>query len=699
MTFTRRKTAKMISVVVCTVLAGAFLPGLIPFAAFGLFVYFFGTSLVSFFLATFIAVLIAWIYPHFLNAKAAALYNGGGDGSPIHWVDPTEFVMAPMGEAIIGLLFVNAFFVLGFESSHFRRFLLPRIRSLCKTRRSRLSAGYTAAALNFVDDLAAGGILNRFFKSDIASPGVKPAIRRQMLLMILLIANSITAIVPFSTWSTFYQEQIPGWEKGWFAWSLFPLVAAIFCFWIAIDPRPWIQKKLKLVKWKTCDLDAKSGNVQKSVLDFDFLREPPYPTTAGPMVLCTCTPIAVVVVCLLCGFALIPTFALGIVIQLIGNTTLAWVNHFHGTKGNAFLESNALAEADAALAAAETGLLAERSNLLSPFQAGGNARSANPLETVKELEDTVSHFRAARKKLQDTAEISKRIHPSLPASKHFFWRFACIWDAEGNEEMRSSVKGMVGDLLRVYMILIVACAIKVCIGMPLDTQDAVDSQPTIGVTQIEERNVSEDAYKKNISSMENVAQMLKTTSLPFKWINGQEVLPISTDGQNKHPIFSSLQVVTVFIITVVLLFGMSFLRLSSAWGILAICYPISMAMLSFVGAATDAILLGPIFFGLIVSFGIWCNCTQETGDNVEIAAGIHDKPAESLARLSAKYCTRPILWPCIIILGLAVIIEPWLRTHPLMGSSAPVLIAVLFSFVVYWMTRNDLHSPIDEEQN
>jgi hypothetical protein len=116
----------------------------------------------------------------------------------------------PLDELIVGLCLMNAFFCILFHNKLFQRETLNWLRCRFQTLRGRLLAGLGAAVVCGVDDAAAGGVLNRMYHADLSCEGVSERTKKRELLMILVAANSIAALIPWSSWMFFYQSTFKG---------------------------------------------------------------------------------------------------------------------------------------------------------------------------------------------------------------------------------------------------------------------------------------------------------------------------------------------------------------------------------------------------------------------------------------------------------------------------------------------------------
>jgi len=216
--FRRRKLIRWLNPLgglVIAVAAWFILPGLLPLVVFGLLVSLFGEGLVGFTLSITGGVAVSLLYPALFGTVS---YNAGH--GPVGF---TQLIMLQMDSVIVGLLFLNAFFLLAFKNRYFQEYALPMIRARLRTAASRLGWGLGLAAVNFCDDLAAGGILNRLYENDIKSPGVSEAIKRRMLIMVLLLANAFPAFIPWQSWTPFYRMAVANSQPGQSLYILLPL--------------------------------------------------------------------------------------------------------------------------------------------------------------------------------------------------------------------------------------------------------------------------------------------------------------------------------------------------------------------------------------------------------------------------------------------------------------------------------------------
>ena len=673
--FLRRQTLLALVPAIAVGLTLAF-PGLAPLATFGLTVYLLGSGMFSFFVATIISLTVARLYPFVMGDEIQRFYAGGtvAKASETITISISDFVTAPMGETIVGLFFINAFFVLAFESDTFHDHILPGLRRKFDKRRSRLGLGLLLGGANFVDDLATGGVLNRLFKSDITSPGVNPALRRQMLLMVLLLANAFAAIVPISVWAVLYQEQVVGdaWRWSWFAWAIFPLTLISFIIFLILFSPPRTDGRIK------------------SVLGFDFLREPPpkespipppimYGLMLGPLL---------VTIILLPLTNVIIAFAVGILLQLIGISLIAWHEHFKGPIASPFLKADSCMDGERSVEETRAQLSSTRLDFAKPLKASSNPVSGyrEDADLLARLDSAIAHTSAAKYSLQNTDAVRTRIHPNMRTKTPAFLRIDALWRRRLDGPLHASIKNMAGDLSRVYMILVVAGAVKVCIGLPLTAHSE------------NERETS--AIQHNVESMlVHSSPFFHADSRSASGTHASAATEESESGNDEERIFSKPLVVLVMIGTVLLLFSMHFLHLSSAWGVIAIAYPVVTAALPTEVLNQDHNLLLPMFFGLILSFGIWCNSTLETGDNVEIASGVQGIPSRKLAKLSSYYCRWPLFF-CSLTFIFAILFEPFLRDcRSVTEFWLPIVLAIGFGFGTYLINRNALFSHVDEISN
>ena len=130
-----------------------------------------------------------------------------------------------------------------------------------------------------------------------------------------------------------------------------------------------------------------------------------------------------------------------------------------------------------------------------------------------------------------------------------------------------------------------------------------------------------------------------------------------------------------------------YLRFSSTWGLVTIFYPIVFLLSKGMGIHDQETCR--LLFGLILSFGIWCNQTLPTGDTVEITAEIQGLPAEDMAALtqgigSTGAMGASIFLVLLFVVGGLVDVPPWCM------RVAAVLAASAIGAVVYWKHRKSL---------
>lgn len=592
------------------------LPGLLPLVVFGLLVAVLGEGLVAFTVSVAGGVGMSLLYPLLFGSSS---YNAGGGALSF-----TDFIMLPMDSVIVGLLFLNAFFVLMFENRHAQTYALPLIRSKLKTSRSRLGWGWVMAAINFCDDLASGGILNRLYENDIKSPGVSEAFKRRMLVMILLLANSLPALIPFSSWTAFYRKVDPHFSGWQFLYILLPLTLILYCAWMAGDAQPDVQ-----------DSDVRE---RQAVIGVDFLRErnPPDPGIGfGRLLLIMLLPMVLALFILLwriwhgMDHALLFAFGLGLLAELAVVTVLGWWEHYLRPGSSPVIDSPELAEARGNVSASLRELHDVRGRLLvGPCPTDEPMVTSQPDAALNSLNETIRNTTEAQRSFDRLPRIGRRVHPPLKPEAPLAWKLECLWRDQTDRLLGRGITSMVSALLGVYLMLILAEATKVCFGIPA-----------------------------NADKSHAVSKMLDEEGALFKWTLD------AVSGIDFGGFHAGLLLIGVGV--VVLLLGLRRLRLSSAWGVLAIVYPLTSVILEAAGinrAGDSLSLVHACFFGLIVSFGVWCNSTLPTGDNVSIAAEVQERDVGELASLSGKINQWPLILSAIglaLVLGFHRVIEGW----------------------------------------
>lgn len=628
--------------------AWVILPGLLPLVVFGLLIALLGEGLVAFTLSVAGGVGMSLLYPHLFGS---ASYNADGGA-----VSFTVFIMLPMDSVIFGLLVLNAFFVVMFQNRHFKKYALPMIRSKLRTSGSRLRWGWGLGLVNFCDDLSAGGIINRLYQNDIKSPGVSESYKRRMLVMVLLLANSFPALVPFSSWTAFYGKVDPQFNLGQFAYILLPLTLVFYCLCIALfSPSGWGQQEKQ---------------DRLPVIGVDFLRErnPPNPgmndwLMLGIMAVPLVTALGLLIWQFLGGTenALLNSFAIGLLVQLLVVTGLGWWEHYCRRGASPVIESPGLESAREGAAAALQGLRDLRERLIrGPGQKDNPVLSENPSAAVAGLNRSIRLAADVQRSLARVPECLERLHPTLPLKTPLCQRLDHFWASQPDRLLADGVTEMVAALLKVYLMLILAEATKVCFGLAASG----NGKSAVGAM------LTDDApyLRWGIECMESIG--------------------------NEFGTIIDLKVLAAGFFVSALLLGLRHLRLSSAWGVLAMIYPLVAVILDGLGVSRSEgqlSLVHACFFGLIVSFGVWCNSTLKTGDNVSIAAEIQDRDPEELVEISWWTSFWPLVFSATGLI-LALAFHPVLERQPacFVWYVLPFFWAAFTAGLSYRLTRKRL---------
>lgn len=621
------------------------LPCLLPLVTFGIGVALFGEGMVAFTLSIAAGVAVAVFYPAWFGQ---AYFNAGEGRIPF-----ADFIMSPMNSVIVGLLFLNAFFMLSFKNRYFVQYGLPMIRSRLRTARSRLGWGIALAAINFCDDLAAGGIVNRLYEDDVKSPGVRETIKRRMLLMALLLANAFPAVVPLSSWAAFYHgiDERFDWHHSFYV--LLPLTLIVYSIWIVIDPSPRQQ-------------DGEDVERQ-SVIPVDFLRErqsvdPGMPASAFWLLLVAPYAATLVILFFAIGArnedALLLAFSIGLILQILAMTWLGQFEHRWRMGASPLIESPRVARTKNGIAIVMKSLADERESLIQGAHQMMDAPivSNDPAGALAALDSAVMLSQKTAAAIAALPKTFERLHPALQPEQPLCCRVCSFWKSQADKLLEDGIAQMVSSLIRVYLILVLGAATGACLGMSLDGQRS------------------------------RIPTMLQTDGAPFHhWIYSVREFQLGSSVE------IDFGVVVVAVLVTGLLVSLRHLRLSSAWGILAMVYPLAAVMLDPLGlpATKNGLpFVHACFFGLIVSFGVWCNSTLPTGDNVSITAEIHGRDPAHLARLSADINRWPVFFAAVgLMLALAFhrTIEYWPAW--LLWGAMPLGWAIASSFIAHRLAR------------
>ena len=97
-------------------------------------------------------------------------------------------------------------------------------------------------------------------------------------------------------------------------------------------------------------------------------------------------------------------------------------------------------------------------------------------------------------------------------------------------------------------------------------------------------------------------------------------------------------------------------------------------------------------FGLIISFGVWCNVVLPTGDNVEITARIQRIDPEELCVLTRRLTLVPLVFSSVMPLPL-LLVSSWMAQFPgwLKWGALPFGLCLVGSFISYRHCRKWIH--------